>query len=163
MYDLNDIKCYLKILKLDETKIHTMAEHKKAFRDLLVLHPDKNVKDGVEDTTEEFQKVTEAVDIVLEFIIRNLQLNTRRDTKEHKETLKLFEKQTDLVYNSESVTFYIDPIDVEAWKDGFEKKLGDVVAMKDKGGIQYKLDDWSINSVSTCHWKCECLLLASLE
>ena len=149
MHDLNDIKCYLKILKLDETKIPTMAEHKKAFRDLLVLHPDKNVKDGVEDTTEEFQKITEAVDIVLEFIIRNPQLNTRRDTKEHKETLKLFEKQTNIAYNSESVTFYIDPIDVEAWRDGFEKKLGDGVAMTDKVGIQYKMDDWSIDSVST--------------
>ena len=87
MSDLNEIKPYLKLLKLDESRVPSSAEHKKAFRDLLFLHPDKNDKENVEDTTEQFQRITEAVDIVLEFILKNPLLQTKRDSKEHKDAL----------------------------------------------------------------------------
>ena len=149
MSGLEDIKKYIRILKLNDTRVPTLGELKKAYKDLYFLHPDKNNKDRGEDTTKEFQEITEAVDKVSEFILQNPQLQSRTDSLENKEAYRFFEKNNGVKYNADSVTFYTDPNTIEAWKKAFEKKLGSGTAMKDEGAIQYKKDDWCIDSVST--------------
>ena len=118
MSDLKDIMEFLVTLNLDKlNRVPTLAEHRKAFRDLLSQHPDKTGKDSNKDTTKDFQAITEAARIVLDFIIGNPQLQTinkKRETQEQKETFNFFEKSMKVVYNQKSVTFSVEPGTVDA-------------------------------------------------
>ena len=149
MSDISEIQEYLAKLKMKLDRVPTLADHKKAYKDLLSQHPDRAGKDA----TKDFQEITEAARNVLEFILNNpklqKQVRAESETQEHKETLRYFEKYNKVIYNKMSVTFSIEPSAVDAWKKAFEKKLGVGQAMADNTGFQYKKDKWSIESVST--------------
>ena len=77
MSDLSEIKEYLAILDLEKlNRVPTLAEHKKAYKDLLHHHPDKTENETNKNATKNFQIITEAARIVLDFIIRNPKLQT---------------------------------------------------------------------------------------
>ena len=62
MSDLSSIKQHLKTLNLNHSKAPTLKEYKKAYRDLMKLHPDLG------GDTSRFQEITLAAREVFEFI-----------------------------------------------------------------------------------------------
>ena len=64
---LSEISEFLKTLGLPTTKIPTVSEVRTKYRALLILHPDR----AGAASTDDFQKITEAVRNILDFILNH--------------------------------------------------------------------------------------------
>ena len=150
--DLQAIVKYLSILGLKTDSVPSFSEFRNAYKELLLSqHPDKA---GV-GSTKRFQEITEAARIVLEYLLKNPQQQPTNET--NKDILEELVAKNKLVYNLNSVTFYMTTDTFEAWKEQFEKALGSSKQLNSiAGGFQHK-KSWSrdgINygSVSLSFW-----------
>ena len=71
MATIADIKEHLVVLNLSTTRVPSMKEYKKAYRELMRLHPDLGG-----DTTR-FQEITLAARMIFEFITTHPAEQTR--------------------------------------------------------------------------------------
>ena len=118
MPNISEIKEYLEVLNLNTTCMPTMKEYKKAYRELMRLHPDLGG-----DTTR-FQEITQAARQVFEFITKHQNEQTRPDNDIDADLLKAFEATNNVSYNSGNIVFGIDPTEAEKWLECLEKRLG---------------------------------------
>ena len=145
---LKDIEEYLTVLGLDTTVVPTLAEYREAYKKHFHLHPDKNLE-NTKETTELFQKITEAAQEVFQFLTANGDNLTESDEKT--DILSRFVKTNRVVYNSQCVTFYVTKDTVEAWKKKFEEMLGCPTTLPPnksikEPGLKYKKSSWSVPS-----------------
>ena len=66
MSDTTQIKDYLRVLNLNTTRVPTFKEYKKAYRELLKLHPDLG------GDTPKFQEITQAAREVFDYMCVNI-------------------------------------------------------------------------------------------
>ena len=140
--DLSGIKHYLGVLDLPVTRLPTVAEYKRAYRDKLIHHPDKG---GDEEL---FKEITEAAGLVFKFITENQSHQSRADKDHNKGLLRAFEDSNNVNYNSGNVVFCIDSTKADLWIQCLRKKVGDPVPLKNDTGFQMKVDDFKIPLVS---------------
>ena len=153
---LDEISGFLKVLKLPTTKVPTVQEVRSKYRQLLVLHPDKSGP----ASTEEFQKITEAVRNIIEFLAQHTEevvSDVREEEHEHMkdkddmDLLKNLEKGGTLKQNKDnSVTIIIEDSDCSAWMILLERRLGPRVPLGDGSGSSFKMKatDWRIPYIS---------------
>ena len=65
--DLQGLTEYLEVLKLPVTKIPTVEETRRAYKALLMNHPDKNLS-STEESTRMFQTIQEAYRMISLFL-----------------------------------------------------------------------------------------------
>ena len=118
---LEDIVEYLSVLGLDTTKAPTMSEYREAYKKHFHLHPDKHPGKADAETTEVFQKITEAAHEVLEFLTAKGE--NQPESIEKTDVLSRFVRTNKVVYNKNCVTFYLTKDTVEIWKKEFRKKV----------------------------------------
>ena len=139
---LQTIVKFLSVLRLETDRVPTLSEYRTAFKNLLTLHPDK----AGNDTTGEFQAITEAARHVFEFLTQNTDLQPEEIDEE--DILGWFVKTYGVVYNSNCVCFDLTADTVDDWKVELEGMLGSSKPLPKKNnkepGIQYKKDSWSL-------------------
>ena len=156
MKTLQDLKPFLEVLGLSTKKYPTVQQVKKAYRDLLYKHPDRN-KSG-EDTTSEFQNITEATRELIDYLVNAHEPskdtpNTAGDKDETEEAfnerLLSFMKENDyVVANQDSYTIHLD----QSWGmdlvEQVEKKLGKQREVIQHGGLKIKTKALKIPGVA---------------
>ena len=137
---LKHIVGYLSVLGLDTDRVPSVSEFRKAYKDLFYLHPDK----AGPESTGKFQEITEAAEIVFEFLTANG--NLQPEKLDENDVLGTLVKENNLVYNKQSVCFDLTKETVDVWMQGFESILGRSKPLP--SGIQFKKDSWSLDSDS---------------
>ena len=102
MSDISEIENFLILLELNPTRIPTVQEYKKAFREKLKLHPDLG------GDTAEFQEITEAARAVFEYITNHQKEQKRAESDGDKDLMRAFEHSNNVTYNKGSIVFDID-------------------------------------------------------
>ena len=145
---LQDLEEYLEVLGLPSNRVPSLLNYKKAYRKLLVNHPDK----GGETLT--FQKQTEAARNVFEYMTEHPEEVPGTEKHEEKEHLKMFEAKNNIKYNKESVVFDIKKDETQAWIETMENVLktrGTKTEAKAQTSAQVviRCEAWSIPWVSS--------------
>ena len=115
MSSITDIKEHLEVLNLNSTRMPTMKEYKKAYRELMKLHPDLGGE------TTRFQEITLAARMIFEFITKHQGEQTRTDSDDA-DLLKAFEASNNVNYNSVNIVFNIDPVASSLWVECVTKR-----------------------------------------
>ena len=144
--DLTELKKYLLVLDLSPTRVPTMQEYKKAYREKLKLHPDWGGETGP------FQAITEAALYVFQYITSHNDQQPRKNSEKDIMLIKTFESENNVVYHTGSVVFEIKQSEGSIWIDSLKNKLGDPVELPDGSGCIMKQDNFKIPAVS-CHTK----------
>ena len=119
-----------------------MNEYKKAYRDLMRLHPDLGG-----DTTR-FQKIILAARTIFEFITKH-QAEQTRDNTDDKDLLKAFEASNNVSYNIGNIVFGIDPGEADLWVACLTKRLGKPLPLENGNALQFRMEDFRIPRQST--------------
>ena len=138
MSHISDIKEYLEVLNLNTTTMPTLKEYKKAYRELMRLHPELGG-----DTTR-FQEITQAAREVFAFITKHQNEQTRSDTEPDVDLLRAFEATNNVSYNTGNIVFGIDPTEAEKWLECLEKRLGKPLPLENGGAFQFNVEDFKI-------------------
>ena len=110
------------VLNMKTEKVPSYNDLKKAYHDLLHLHPDKTGPG--EENTKRFQEITEAVRIVFLFLTNNPDLQPKRGSAECKRLLKCFEQSNKVEYKDGSIIFLFDDDQYDDWMKALEMKIG---------------------------------------
>ena len=146
--NLDSIKDFLARLDLSTSRIPTMTEYKKAYREKLKNHPDKG------GDTSVFQGITEAAMAIWKFMTENQGHQHRSESEKDAALLKNFESSNTVNYNKGSVVFDIDGDKAQLWIDSLQKRLSPPVPLSDGSGVRMKVDQYKIPLV-TCKTKQE--------
>ena len=117
MATIADIKEHLVVLNLSTTRVPSMKEYKKAYRELMRLHPDLGG-----DTTR-FQEITLAAGMIFEFITTHPAEQTRPDNEADTDLLKAFVASNNVNYNNGNIVFNIDPAESSLWVECVTKRI----------------------------------------
>ena len=142
MANISEIKDHLEVLNLSSSRMPTMKEYKRAYRDLMRLHPDLGG-----DTTK-FQEITLAARTIFEFITKH-QAEQTRDNTDDNDLLKAFEASNNVSYNNGNIVFGIDPGEAELWVTCLTKRLGKPLPLENGNALQFKMEDFRIPRLST--------------
>ena len=107
--NLNSIRDFLVRLELSTSRVPTMSEYKKAYREKLKNHPDKG------GDTSVFQGITEAAMAVWRFMTENQVHQHRSESDKDAALLKNFESSNNVNYNKGSVVFDIAGDKAQLW------------------------------------------------
>ena len=139
MSDLNSVKVHLEVLNLSTTHIPTMREYKKAYRDLMKLHPDLGG-----DTTR-FQEITLAARDVFEFLCVNQNETPKAGSGGDNDLLKAFKATNSVSYNNGNIVFEIKAAEADLWVECITKRVGKPLAPETgNNSIQFKIEDFKI-------------------
>ena len=138
MSDLAAIKVHLEVLNLSTTRDPTMKEYKKAYRDLMKLHPDLGG-----DTTR-FQEITLAAREVFEFLRRNQNKAPNIDTDGDSDLLEAFKASNSVNYNQGNIVFEIKAAEADLWVECLSKRLGKPLALESGNSLQFKIEEFRI-------------------
>ena len=119
---LREVEPFLAVLKMKTDKAPSFEDLKKAYHDLLHLHPDK--AGSSEENTRIFQEITEAARKVFSFITNNPDLQSKRGSADFKRMLKCFEESSNLKFHDGGVVFFFDDEQYDDWV----KALGKYIA-----------------------------------
>ena len=128
MIDLTPIKVFLTVLGLAISKLPTLAEYKRAYRVLLLNHPDRGGDEEV------FKKITEAARHVFQFITKHQEHQTRNESAHNKDLLHAFQESTNVSYNDGNIVFPIEAAQADLWVLCLGKKLGEAVPLNNGSG-----------------------------
>ena len=142
MANLDSIKEFLARLDLNPTRIPTMGEYKKAYREKLKNHPDKGGDTAI------FQGITEAALAVWQFITEHQDKQTRPESEKDSALLRNFEVSNNVSYNKGNVVFDIDGSKSQIWIDCLKKRVSPPVELPDKSGFKMKMEHFKIPLVS---------------
>ena len=144
--DLSGIEKYLTVLGLPSGKHPTLAEYKQAYREKLKLHPDKqHSSDDKAKDHDIFCDILEAAKVIFKFISEN-QHPEEKDID--KELLRTFEQKNGVKYNKGNITFHIEPGSGQLWINSLAKKVSEPVPLSNGSGVQMKIDEFKIPSVT---------------
>ena len=143
MSNISEIKEHLEILSLNINRMPTIKEHRKAYRELMRLHPDLG------GDTSKFQEITLAARVVFEFITKHQGAQTRQVSGSDADLLKAFEASNNVSYNTGNIGFGIDPTEADMWVQCLEKRLGKPLPLENGGALQFKLEELKIPRQST--------------
>ena len=146
--NLDTIKDFLARLDLSTSRIPTVAEYKKAYREKLKKHPDKGG-----DTTV-FQGITEAAMAVWKYMVEHQDQQHRAESDKDSTLLRTFESSNNVNYNKGSVVFDIEGGKAQLWIDSLQKRVGPPMSLADGSGVRMKIDHFKIPLV-TCKTKQE--------
>ena len=146
--NLDTIKDFLARLDLSTSRIPTVAEYKKAYREKLKNHPDKGG-----DTTV-FQGITEAAMAVWKYMVEHQDQQHRAESDKDSTLLRTFESSNNVNYNKGSVVFDIEGGKAQLWIDSLQKRVGPPMSLADGSGVRMKIDHFKIPLV-TCKTKQE--------
>ena len=118
MATIADIKEHLEALNLNSTRMPSMKEYKKAYRELMKLHPD------LEGDTTRFQEITLAARMIFEFVTTHQGEQTRVDNEADTDLLQAFMASNNVNYNNGNIVFNIDPAESSLWVECVTKRLG---------------------------------------
>ena len=138
MSSISDIKVYLETLSLNPNRMPTIKEYRKAYRELMRLHPDLG------GDTNRFQEITLAAREVFEFITKHQGEQTRHDSGTDADLLKAFEASNNISYNTGNIVFDIDPTEADMWVQCLEKRLGKPLPLENGGAVQFKMEEFKI-------------------
>ena len=119
---VKEIEVYLAVLALKTDEVPSFDELKEAYRTLLHLHPDKTGPG--EENNKVFQKITEAVRIVFQFLTDNPELQPKEGSAESKRMVKCFEQTNKVEFKDGSLTFLYEDDQYNDWLKAFEKRIG---------------------------------------
>ena len=139
---LESIKEFLIRLDLDPSRIPTLKEYKKAYRQKLKNHPDKGGDTAV------FQGITEAALAVFQFITENQDKQTRAESDKDSALLRNFEADCNVNYYKGNVVFDIDGSKAQLWIECLTKRVGPPVPLSDGSGFKMKMEQFKIPLVS---------------
>ena len=143
MSNISEIKEYLETLGLNTTRMPTIKEYKKAYRELMKLHPDLG------GDTNRFQEITQAAREVFEFITKHQGEQTRHDSGSDADLLKAFEASNKVDYNNGNIVFGIDPKETSLWVKCLTKRLGKPLPLEQGNSLQFKMEDFRLPRQST--------------
>ena len=115
---LDTIRDYLVRLDLHPSRLPTVSEYKKAYREKLKNYPDKG------GDTALFQGITEAAMAVWQFMVLNQDKQNRAEADKDSALLKNFDKSNNVTYNKGSVVFDIDGAKAGLWINCLKKRVG---------------------------------------
>ena len=144
MSDISDVAEFLRVLGLNPSRIPTLQEYKRAYREQIRQHPHPDHGGD----THKFQIVTEAATKVFEYISSHQQEQKRANSDSDKNLLRAFEISSNVVYHKGSIVFDIDGSAAQFWIDSLKKKLGETTELSDGSGVQMKKDDLEIPLVT---------------
>ena len=140
--DISGIMGYLQVLGLNPSRMPTLKEYKKAFREKLQLHPDLG------GDTSQFQEITEAARNIFDFISSHAHQQHRKETENDKDLLKTFESTNNVTYHPGNIVFNIDGAKADLWIECLRRRVSDPVPLSDGSGVQMKRDDFKIALVT---------------
>ena len=138
MSDLAAIKVHLEVLNLSTTRDPTMKEYKKAYRDLMKLHPDLG------GDTARFQEITLAAREVFEFLRRNQNKAPNIDTDGDSDLLEAFKASNSVNYNQGNIVFEIKAAEADLWVECLSKRLGKPLALESGNSLHFKIEEFRI-------------------
>ena len=138
MSDLATIKVHLEVLNLSTTRDPTMKEYKKAYRDLMKLHP------GLGGDTTRFQEITLAAREVFEFLRRNQNKAPNIDTDGDSDLLEAFKASNSVNYNQGNIVFEIKAAEADLWVECLSKRLGKPLALESGNSLHFKIEEFRI-------------------
>lgn len=139
---LDSIRDFLVRLDLNPSRLPTVSEYKKAYREKLKNHPDKGGDTAI------FQGITEASMAVWQFMATNQDRQSRPETDKDTALLRKFEKSNNVSYNKGSVVFDIDGSKADIWIDCLKKRVGPPETLSDGSGVKMKVEQFKIPLVS---------------
>ena len=119
---VKEIEVYLAVLAMKTDIVPSFDELKDAYRTLMHLHPDKTGPG--EENNKVFQKITEAVRIVFDFLTDNPELQPKEGSAETKRMVKCFERTNKVEFKDGSLTFLYEDDQYNDWLKAFEKRIG---------------------------------------
>ena len=127
---LDTIRDFLVRLDLNPSRLPTVAEYKKAYREKLKNHPDKGGDTAV------FQGITEAALAVWQFMVLHQDKQNRHEADKDTALLKNFETSNNVSYNKGNVVFDIDGSKADIWIDCLKNRVGPPVNLADGSGVK---------------------------
>ena len=119
---MKDIEVYLGLLKVKSDQVPTFSDLRKAYLDLMHLHPDR--AGPGEEINRVFQGITEAARIIFEFLTNNPDLQPKRMSAECKRMVKCFEESNEVEFKDGCIVFLFDDVEYNDWIKAFEKRIG---------------------------------------
>ena len=107
------------VLGLTTDRIPTFIEFRNAYKVLYFQHPDK----AGAGNTEKFQEITQSARRVLKFLTENPKLQEKKNDR--KDILENLVRENNLLYKKGCVTLDLTPDTVDAWREQFQRALGD--------------------------------------
>ena len=126
-------------LDLNPSRLPTVSEYKKAYREKLKNHPDKGGDTAI------FQGITEAVMAVWQFMAKNQDRQSRPETDKDTALLRKFEKSNNVSYNKGSVVFDIDGSKADILIDCLKKRVGPPETLSDGSGVKMKVEQFKMH------------------
>ena len=139
---LDSIRDFLVRLDLNPSRLPTVSEYKKAYREELKNHPDKGGDTAI------FQGITEASMAVWQFMATNQDRQSRPETDKDTALLRKFEKSNNVSYNKGSVVFDIDGSKADILIECLIKRVGPPEILSDGSGVKMKVEQFKIPLVS---------------
>ena len=131
-------------LDLNPSRLPTVSEYKKAYRENLKNHPDK----GGDGDTAIFQGITEAAMAVWQFMATIQDRQSRPKTDKDTALFRKFEKSNNVSYNKGSVVFDIDGSKADILIDCLINRVGPPEILSDGSGVNMKVEQFKIPLVS---------------
>ena len=136
MSDLSQIEHHLKTLNLSTTRIPSFKEYKKAYRNLLKLHPDLG------GDTKQFQEITLAAREVFDYL-RTHQTDCKSECESDSDLLRAFESSNNVNYNTGNIVFDIKELEANLWVECLTKRVGRPLS-NENDSLRYKVEDFKI-------------------
>ena len=137
MSDLQSLRQHLEVLNLNVTRAPTMKEYKKAYRDLMRLHPDLG------GDTSKFQEITLAAREVFKYIRTHPNEAGKSVSESDSDLLKAFEASNTVNYNTGNIVFEIEATDSSLWVECLTKRLGKPLPL-DNDSFQFKIEEFKL-------------------
>ena len=132
---LIEVEPFLAVLNMKTDKPPSFEDLKKAYHDLLHLHPDK--AGPGEENTRKFQEITEAARIVFHFITNNPDLQSKRCSVETKRMMKCFEQSNIVDFNDGNVVFLFDDEQYDDWVKALGKYIAPPTKLKPENSFLF--------------------------
>ena len=140
MTDLSQIEVHLKVLKLSTTRIPSLKEFKRAYRNLLKLHPDHG------GDTQIFQEITLAAREVFEFLRTHPKEGSKSESDNDSELLRAFEGSNTVNYNKGNIVFEINSTETDKWVECLTIRLGKPIN-HENDSLRYKIEELRIPNI----------------